>query len=294
MKFESPEAVVMDAKELFSLPDIYFQLNEMIHDPRFSVADIGSVIAKDPGLSARLLRLVNSSFYGFQSKVDTISRAISIVGLDDLYHLVISTCVVDSFARISSDLVDMTDFWLRSVHCGVVAKLLANECPALNAERLFLVGLLHDIGSLVIYQQMPELAVEVLQAIGHDRRLLDKAEQDLLGFTHAQVGKELLSSWGLPGSLYEVVGFYRQPEMAANYKADVLVLNLASCLVDDRGFGRPIEYTLLDISDQALALLCLNRNQIADIMEQADVEYLQVFERLLPVNHPAQGIVRPN
>lgn len=294
MRFANPEAVVMDAKELFSLPDIYFQLNEMIRDPRFSVADIGSVIAKDPSLSVRLLKLVNSSFYGFQSKVDTISRAISIVGLDDLYHLVISTCVVDSFAKISNDLVDMTDFWLRSVHCGVVAKLLGNQCPALNAERLFLVGLLHDIGSLVIYQKMPELAVQVLQAIGHDRRLLDKTEQDLLGFTHAQVGKELLCSWGLPGSLYEVVAFYRQPDMAVNYKADVLILNLASRLVDDREFGRPIEHTLLEIADQALALLHLKRNQIAVVIEQADIEYLQVFEQLMFSNHPAYGITKPN
>ena len=294
MKFENAKKLVMDAKELFSLPDIYFQLNEMIHDPRFSVADIGSVIGKDPGLSARLLRLVNSSFYGFQSKVDTISRAISIVGLDDLYHLIISTCVVDSFAEISSDLVDMTDFWLRSVHCGVVARLLANECPGLNAERLFLVGLLHDIGSLAIYQKIPELAGQVLKAIGHDRRMLDKVEQNVLGFTHAQVGSELLSSWGLPGSLCEVVAFYRQPELAINHKLDVLVLNLASRLVDDRVYGRPVEHTVLEFSDHTLGLLRLERIQIVAVMERADNEYLQIFEQLLPSKHSAQGIVRPN
>lgn len=294
MKFENAKTLVMDAKELFSLPDIYFQLNEMIHDPRFSVADIGSVIGKDPGLSARLLRLVNSSFYGFQSKVDTISRAISIVGLDDLYHLIISTCVVDSFAEISSDLVDMTDFWLRSVHCGVVARLLANECPGLNAERLFLVGLLHDIGSLAIYQKIPELAGQVLKAIGHDRRMLDKVEQNVLGFTHAQVGSELLSSWGLPGSLCEVVAFYRQPELAINHKLDVLVLNLASRLVDDRVYARPVEHTVLEFSDHTLGLLRLERIQIVAVMERADNEYLQIFEQLLPSKHSAQGIVRPN
>ncbi len=294
MKFENAKTLVMDAKELFSLPDIYFQLNEMIHDPRFSVADIGSVIAKDPGLSARLLRLVNSSFYGFQSKVDTISRAISIVGLDDLYHLIISTCVVDSFAEISSDLVDMTDFWLRSVHCGVVASLLANECPGLNAERLFLVGLLHDIGSLAIYQKIPELAGQVLKAIGHDRRMLDTVEQNVLGFTHAQVGRELLSSWGLPSSLYEVVAFYRHPELAINHKLDVLVLNLASRLVDDRVYARPVEHTVLEFSDHTLDVLRLERIQIVAVMEQADNEYLQIFEQLLPSKQASQGIVRPN
>lgn len=183
MKFENAKDIVVDAKELFSLPDIYVQLNTMINDPRFSVEDIGRVIAKDPGLSARLLRVVNSSFYGLQVKIDTISRAISVVGLDDLYHLIVSTCVVDRFAKISSDLVDMTDFWMRSVHCGVVSKLLANEYPVLNAERLFLLGLLHDVGSLVIYQKAPEQATDVLMAIGYDRRLLVGVELEVLGFT---------------------------------------------------------------------------------------------------------------
>lgn len=294
MKFETAKAVVADAKELFSLPDIYLQLNEMIRDPRYSMADIGSVIAKDPALSARLLRVVNSSFYGFQSKIDTISRAISIVGIDDLYNLVLTTCVVDRFAKISSDLVDMTDFWIRSVHCAVVCKLLAKNSAALNAERLFLAGLLHDIGSLVIYQKMPEQAAKVLLAMQYDRRLLTGLEQEILGFTHAEVGKELLKLWGLPGSLYEAVEFYRQPDLAVNHKLDVLALNLASRLVDDRGVGRPVEQLLVDFPDQTLISLRLSREQVVQIMEQADVEYLLVFEQLLPTNNHTQGMLKPH
>ncbi len=282
MKFETAKAVVADAKELFSLPDIYLQLNRMIRDPQFSMADIGVVIAKDPGLSARLLRLVNSSFYGFQSKIDTISRAVSIVGMDDVYNLVVSTCVVDRFAKISSDLVDMTDFWLRSVHCGVVGKLLAKECSTLNPEKLFLTGLLHDVGSLVIYQKMPEQAAKILMTIQHDRRLLSSVEQEILGFTHADVGKELLCSWGLPVSLYQVVEFYRQPDLAINHKLDVIALYLASRLVDDRGFGRPVQHTLVEIPDHYLASLHISREQMEQIMDLADQEYLQVFEQLLP------------
>ncbi len=294
MKFETAKAVVVDAKALFSLPDVYLQLNKIIHDPRFSMADIGSVIARDPSLSARLLRVVNSSFYGFQSKIDTISRAIAIIGIDDLYHLVVTTCVVDRFARISSDLVDMTDFWMRSVHCGVVSKSLAKGCSALNPERLFLAGLLHDIGSLVIYQKMPEQAAKILSAIDYDRRLLVSFEQEILGFTHADVGKELLSLWGLPESLYEVVEFYRKPDLAVNHKMDAMALNLASRLVDDREFGRPIEQTLVETPDQALTMLRLSREQVEQIMEQADIEYLQIFEQLLPGNGSSQGNSKPH
>jgi len=282
MTFKNAQEVVVEAKDLFSLPDIYFQLNEMIHDPQCSLADIGNLIAKDPALSARLLRIVNSSYYGFQSKIDTISRAIVVVGIDDLYNLVVATCVVDRFAKIPTDLVDMTMFWLRSVHCGVVNKLLAKNCGVLNLERLFLAGLLHDIGSLVIYQLMPEQAAKVLLAIRHDRRLLVGIEQQVLGFTHADVGSELMRLWGLPESLYEVVACYRDPGLAVVHKFDANLLCLASRLVDDKEFGRPVEQTLVEIADQDLEYLRLNRRQIEQIMEQAEHEFHDVFEQLLP------------
>lgn len=282
MKFETAQEVVVEAKDLLSLPDIYFQLNEMVNDPRYSLVEIGNVIGKDPGLSARLLRIVNSAYYGFPAKIDTISRAISIIGIDDVYSLVVATCVVDRFAKIPSDLVDMTAFWLRSVHCGVVTKLLAKGSAVLNIERLFLVGLLHDIGSLVLYQMMPEQAAQVLIVIRQDRRLLMDAEQAILGFTHVDVGRELMKSWGFPSSLYEVVGSYRNPDSAIVHKLDANLLHLASRLVDDKEFGRPIEQTLVEIPDQTLAIVRLSRAQIEQVMEQAALEFHEVFEQLLP------------
>ena len=294
MTYLTPSAVVAETKDLFSLPDVYFQVNEMIRDPRFTMADIGSVIAKDPALSARLLRLVNSSFYGFQSRIDTITRAITIVGIDDLYNLVVATCVLDKFAKIPTDLVDMTAFWMRSVHCGVVTKLLAKKCAVLNTERLFLAGLLHDIGSLVLYQTMPEQAKTVLVAIRQDRRLLASFEQEILGFTHADVSRELLKNWGLPQSLYEVVGCYRQPDFSINYRMDATLLSLASRLVDDQEYGRLVEQTLVETSDHTLEILRLSREQIEQVMQQATIEFEQVFEQMMPPVTHTQGIARPH
>ncbi|WAR43858.1 HDOD domain-containing protein [Methylomonas rapida] len=282
MKFQTAQEVVAEAKDLFSLPDIYFQLNEMIHDPRYSLAEIGNVIGRDPALSARLLRIVNSAYYGFPAKVDTISRAITVVGIEDVYSLVVATCIVDKFVKIPSDLVDMTAFWLRSVHCGVVCKLLAKSSAVLNVERLFLDGLLHDIGSLVLYQLMPEQATKVLVSIRQDRRLLVNAERAILGFTHVEVGCELMKSWGFPESLYEVVGCYRDPDAAITHKLDARLLNLASRLVDDKEFGRPIEQTLVEIPDHVLDFARLTRAQIEQVMTQAELEFHSIFEQLLP------------
>lgn len=211
MAFSTAIELVNSVKALYSLPDIYFQLQQVIHDPRFTLQDVAHVIGRDPGLSARLLRIVNSPVYGFQARIDTLARAISIVGLDDLQHLVLATSVVDRFASIPVAWVDMTAYWLRSVRCALLCKLLTEHILALHAERLFVAGLLHDIGSLVLYQVMPEQALRVLRSIDNDRRLLAGFEQAIIGFTHAAIGKELLKQWGLPESLYAIIGNHLQP-----------------------------------------------------------------------------------
>jgi HD-like signal output (HDOD) protein len=276
------EELLGGTNQLFSLPDIYFQLSEMIRDPRFSVNDIGKVIAKDPALSARLLRLVNSPFYGLQSKIDTISRAVTVVGSDELCDLVVATCVVDRFDRIPCELVDMTAFWMHSVHCGVVARLLAKQSMVLHSERLFLAGLLHDIGSLVLYQKMPDESRQVLQAAGHDRRLITGYELEIMGFTHADVSRELIKSWGLPQSLYEPIGNYLNPDDAPLHSLDAYLLNMAARLVDGRERAVPGEQTVEEFSSLALAAVRLKRPQLLAVMEQATTEFLAVFDLVAP------------
>lgn len=294
MEFKTADDLVKDVRTLFSLPDIYFQLNEMIEDQRFSLDDIGRVIAKDPALAARLLRVVNSSLYGFQSRIDTIPRAIVVVGIDDLYNLIVATCVVDRFARISTDLIDMIDFWTHSIHCAVLCRLLAKSSAVLHADRLFLAGLLHDIGSLVMYQKIPEQASQVLLAINHDRRLLSGIEQEVIGFTHADVGRALLKLWALPESLYEVVGCYRDPDSAQAHKLDAHIVNLASRLLENAQQGRPAEDVLAEMDDGELAFIRLSREQIILISEQAAADFFEVFEMLSPGKQFNQGKAMPN
>jgi len=279
----SPQSLVEESVDIFSLPDIYFQMSEMMGDPRYTAVDMGEVIAKDPGLSIRLLKIVNSSFYGFQAKVDTISRAITIIGVDDLKNLVLATSVIDEFNEISVELVDMTDFWMRSVRCGVIAKLLAKESSVLHCERLFLTGLLHDIGSLIMYCKVPEKSKEVLLAAGSSRLLFGVIEKQILGFTHANVGEELIKSWGLPESLYEAVGCYLEPEMALVHKLDAYLLNLAAQLTDiPLQGGETAEYVLSGFTEEALSIMRLDAGLIAKVIDQAEDEFSQTFELMMP------------
>ena len=110
-----------------SLPGVYLRLSNVVGDPRSSASDVGRVIADDPGLTARLLRLVNSAMYGFPSKIETVSRAISIVGTQQLQDLALATSVIRLFANMPQELVTMESFWRHSVACGVAARALAGR-----------------------------------------------------------------------------------------------------------------------------------------------------------------------
>ncbi|BCG64169.1 MAG: hypothetical protein methR_P1937 [Methyloprofundus sp.] len=282
-KILTAKGLVQDVSTLFSLPDIYYQVEQMIKDPRFTAVDIGQVIAKDPALAVRLLKLVNSSFYGFQARIDTISRAITIVGVQDLQNLVLATSVVDTFGRISSDLVDMTDFWLQSINCGVIAKLLAKESAVLHGERLFLAGLLHKIGTLVLYQELPEQSSKVLKLSDYDGPLIPVIEQEIIGFTFADVGSELIKAWQLPDSLYEAIACQLSPDQALKYRIDAQLLYIATIFCSSLVYEEqdiidlwqeiPPEYrSVVKIEEQALVALLM----------QAQEDVAQVFELLKP------------
>ena len=254
----------------------------MISDPRFTAEDLGRVIGKDPGLSVRLLKLVNSSFYGFQARIDTIPRAITIVGVEDLQSLVLETAVIDKFSRIPCELVDMTEFWLRSVQCAVIAKLLAKESAVLHSERLFLAGLLHDLGSLVFYYELPDESREILLTAVGDRRLVGGLEQEIIGFTHADMGAELMRLWGLPESLCEAIACYLNPEVAQAHKLDAYLLCLASRLTEFSQQEDFVEQVLAEFSDQALSVIRLDIKQVTSVVKKANEEFAQVFELMVP------------
>jgi HD-like signal output (HDOD) protein len=282
MQVITPQSLVENTLELCSLPDIYFQIREMISDPRFSMEDMGQVISKDPALSLRLLKVVNSSFYGFSARIDTVSRAISIVGINDLQNLILATAVVDSFSNIPSDLVDMTAFWMRSISCGVIARLLAKKSAILHSERLFLTGLLHDIGSLVLYAKLPSQSLEVLLTAANNRYLVADIEQEIIGFTHADIGSELIKAWGLPDSLAEAIRYYLNPEMALTYKLDTHLLFLATRLSDSAEQNKSVADILAEVPEETLIITRLNEQLITEVMQCANTEFSQTFELMAP------------
>jgi len=211
---------------LFSLPDVYMKLQQVIRKPDTGINDIADLISTDVSLTARLLKVANSSFYSFPAEIDTISRAINLIGTDQLMNLVLATSVAGSFSSVPEDVIDMDSFWRHNVDAALVARSLAVAGKLPDVERLFVIGLLHNVGKLIALTELPDLAKEALECDhSHDPWL---CQQRVLGFTFAECGAELLSNWGLPEGLVESVRFQNMPTLAGDDDASAAVLNIAS------------------------------------------------------------------
>ncbi len=274
--------LVRGAVDLVSLPDVAIQVNEMIDDPRYNGNHLGSVISTDPGLSVRLLKIVNSAFYGFPAKIDTVGRATTIVGSQDLRSMVLATSAVGAFSKIPQELVDITDFWVRSIQCAIISRILAKSCGVLQPERLFVAGLLSDIGSLLMYSKLPDACREILTVAAENRSIVPDMEQELLGFTHADVGAELCGLWNLPDALRETVACHLNPGNASEYRLDACLVYVASRLCEVSVDGCELDRVLIDIPDSIMSLLKLDRDKIVDVLKKVGPDFASIFDLIVP------------
>ena len=207
------EAIINDELELASLPEVFHRIVAAINDPKTSASHIAEVVSMDTSLSAKLLRLVNSPYYGFAEKVDTLSRALALVGTDKLVNLALGISAVNAFKDISVDLFDMRSFWEHSVTCALTASWLAERVPEASEESYFVSGLLHDLGWLIMLKLHPDASSEVLCKQKIDPRPGYRIEKDIWGFDHAELGGMVLREWGLPPTLVQSVMHHHSPHM---------------------------------------------------------------------------------
>lgn len=276
------DELVDSVDKLLSLPDAAIRLNTLLTDPYVTIGEIAEVVSLDPALAARLLRIVNSAYFGLRGRVDTIAKAVSMIGISELHSLVLATSAALAFRKISSRLVDMEAFWQHSVRTALAARGFAGTSLKSHRERVFLAGLLHDVGQLVIYQQLPAQATAVLEAVraGHPR---DASEQALLGFTHAEVGATLLERWNLPGSLTQPVRYHHDFEAAVDHAQEAALLYLGSTVSDlmERDSGEEWARTP-DVPPQAWAQAGCTPDGLEEVIVEVSMNWLQVVEIVAP------------
>lgn len=224
--------ILDNVTQLVSLPAACIRLNEMVDDPGCSAEDIGRVINQDVALTAKILRIANSPLYGLVSEVDTVTRAVTILGTRQVRDLALATAAVKSFEGIPNSLVSMQSFWEHSIYCALCARTLAMESLKRQREAVFVAGLLHDIGKLVLFNQLPDLSRKVLEMSGNNMHASESllAEQEVFGFDHAEIGAELARRWSLPTIFQDCIAFHHDPGQANQNQAEVAIIHIANSL----------------------------------------------------------------
>ncbi|MFT4994355.1 MAG: HD-like signal output (HDOD) protein [Paraglaciecola sp.] len=184
------------AESVFVLPDAVTKIKGLIDDDAASMQEIAEVIKYDPAIMSRVLKISNSALYGFPSKISTVTKAIQVIGVGAVYDLVLAYGTANAFKGVDAKVIDLDRFWEQSVSCALLARYFAEELSLKEPERLFVCGLLHNIGELVVTQFSPEIAKKCQMTTTEYSPLQLQIKH--LGFSYGEVGAKLLSLWGIP------------------------------------------------------------------------------------------------
>jgi putative nucleotidyltransferase with HDIG domain len=267
-----------------SLPAVIVRIGKIIDDPQGRVRDLSEVISQDPAISAKLLKVVNSAFFGLRQKVNSIQRAITMLGFRAVKQLAMTTAVISSFSEEESH--SHEGFW---VHCAAVAtgaRMYGKSIrlPQDDCEQLFSVGLLHDIGKLVIERYFPEPFKRMQAILAEKGCSVLEAEGEVLGLTHSTVGRIVLEKWGYDSAFYNVVAYHHALDVAPRFVSPTELRNAAVVALADtvakRGkIGFSGDTAEARVPEQVYAILGVKEESVTELTRglEGERENLQEF-----------------
>ncbi len=272
------ESVLSLGPDMSTLPEVYLRVTQQLEDPNTTVQEIGNTVQTDPAISTRLLKMVNSAYYGMPQKISTIVQAVALLGRDRLNNILMGSVMVNIFADPGVETISLQEYWQHSVKTAIIAKQLALQHDDVSHEpdALFTAGLLHDIGSLLLANKLPLVYEQVEELKTRQSQL--SAEHQVLGFDHAELGAEMMLNWALPEMLVTCTrhhhdGNYDQAHATAAriiYMANRLSKNLPPL---DEGealeqLAKIDNWQLLGIPLDQICYACqLAEEQLFDVME---------------------------
>jgi HD-like signal output (HDOD) protein len=267
-------------RSLGSYGPVLEEIEQALQSPQCNLSTIGDAIQKDPDLTARLLRLANSPFFGFANRLSTVAEAVSLLGIQQIQDMIVASSVLEQFKGVPDKFVNKDSFWRHSLAVGITARLLAMERRLPKPDKFFVAGLLHDVGRLVLLSQAAEWAQAVFELYQRERILLRDAEKKILGYDHQQIASELLQSWSYPPALVQAVAFHHTPSQSAA-RLEAAVVHIADHLVNAMGIGSSGEQFVPPLDDRAWSVVGLEAEVLGRIVEAVDGQILAVEEAFL-------------
>lgn len=268
------QKLLRGVKRISSPPTVLTKINSLCADPDACVADFERALSTDQSLVLRLLKMVNTAFYGLPGKVDSISRAILIIGFRGVRELVFASSLFNTIGhRENTGFFDIELFWQHSFASGVASRILADLTHKENPESYFIAGLLHDIGRLVLLESKGDGYGDVFRLAEKEGCALTDAETRSFGFTHAEVGKELTILWKLPRSLAQAVAYHHKPSRCLGVSPHADIVHLANVFVTSAQIGDSGDRFVPPLDTKAWDRTALSIDQVGLILDRIEEQY---------------------
>lgn len=268
-------------REIPTLPSVASKVMQILENPRSSASDVERVIMYDQAMATRILKLVNSAYYGFPRKISTVSQAVVILGFVTVKNLVLSISVADFFVMSGKNRIfNRAELWRHSVGTAIAARILARKARFPQLEEAFMAGLLHDIGKVILDQYFPQEFAQVLQVAKEKNCSVYEAERAVIGISHAVVGRWIADHWNLPQLLVEVIHYHHQPFENKDYWATTALVHAADIMSREAGIGSGGDNVQLTIQPHVWEWLKLKESDYDEVREQLATELEQAEDFL--------------
>jgi len=279
------QSVIEKTDNLPTLPGIAIKLLEAVRKKNPDIEEIARILSTDPPLSAKVLKIVNSSFYSLPSKITSVKHAIKLLGINSVKNLALSFSLINKFNFLGSKIIDYKGFWKDSLIGAITARLLGEKILLSFSDDIFFLGLLQNLGILTLSYCVPKQYDLVMAEVKQDNVSAHDAENQVLGFNHMEVGEFLAKSWGLPDTFYIPIGHHHYPEKLdltrEDLQATTKCLYLSSLYIELFQNNSDMGLKMAEIEHLANAYgygKLVDIHKIAQITNQQALEIYPIFE----------------
>jgi HD-like signal output (HDOD) protein len=269
-------------REFPTLPTIYSKIMDVIANPRSTANDLAKIISDDQSAASKILKVSNSSFYGFQGKITNISKAITFIGFEETKNLVIALSIIDLF-KIKSENTDVNpvSLWQQSIAVGVINRIIGQYLYVRNIEDYFLAGILHQIGKLIFLKLIPEEYNKVVRFAKDNSVPVRNAEQSMLGITYTVAGDIISETWKLPIAVKEVIKNHYTGISESEHSSVVAVTGISRLTAMLLGLGFNYDEIVVQPNPEVWNRIPIPKNFFFDNLNRINEDYEQIKSSLL-------------
>lgn len=265
--------VVERIQNLPTLPIVVTQILKIVGDEDSGASDIQQILRRDQALTGKIMRLVNSSFYGYAGKIKDLQQAVVILGFDTIKSVALSATVFSAFSKTDRRAFDREGFWRHSIAVAVAARRLAMAAKHPAAEEAFVAGILHDVGKVVLDEYAPAEFDAVLAYVAEKDVLIYEAERAVLGFSHAQIGRWLATKWALPADFVDVIFYHHQPGNAQKAPQLTAFAHVGDVLARTLKLGTGGDNKVPPLDPAAWAILKIDQEVLQRLLAELPMEF---------------------